>query len=361
MSISLQLLCLILASVLLSSCAAQPTAGPPTAAPPATLAPSPEPSATASATFTPPSGATLVAGQWNQLFFHPELKKVVLVNGGPDQGKPADNPLELWAWDGTSWTVLSADPEGPVWRNFASVAFDSGRNRLIVYGGLQDQDSRMEDTWEWDGSVWTRFDVPGPGFREGAAMAYDEARGETILFGGANEDFAILGDTWSWDGANWTEVSTEGPSPRFPSGIVYDAARERVLMYGGHFVGPSASIDFDDFWEWDGTAWQQILVQGEAPGVRNIAQMAFDPLQGEVLLFSGGQQQFLGDLWSWDGESWSNVSPGGAPARSGPGGAFDPERNRLVVFGGVGEPGGTAITDTWEWDGQTWTCVHGCR
>jgi len=42
-------------------------------------------------------------------------------------------------------------------------------------------------------------------------------------------------------------------------------------------------------------------------------------------------------------------------------GANDPGRNRLVVFGGVDNPGGTAITDTWEWDGQTWTCVQGCK
>jgi len=42
-------------------------------------------------------------------------------------------------------------------------------------------------------------------------------------------------------------------------------------------------------------------------------------------------------------------------------GANDPGRNRLVVFGGVDNPGGIAGTDTWEWDGQNWICVPGCK
>ena len=303
----------------------------------------------------------LVAAQWNYLFYHPQFKKVILVNGGPDDGKPADDPLELWAWDGSGWTLLSADPQGPVWRNFQAVAYDSKRNKLVMHGGVQDRNSRMEETWEWDGQTWERFDGPGPGYREGAVMAYDEARGNTILYGGANEKFEIFGDTWAWDGAQWTQVSTSGPSPRFPSAIVYDKSREKVLLYSGHYVDATSYITFSDFWEWDGTSWNEIKMEGETPGARNIAHMVFDPLNERVLLFGGGEQTFLGDMWSWNGTNWSQVAKTGTPARSGLGGAFDPERNRLVVFGGVEEPGGTAITDTWEWDGQTWRCVHGCK
>lgn len=303
----------------------------------------------------------LVAGQWNYLFYHPQFKRIILVNGGPDAGKPADEPLELWAWDGAEWTLVSADPAGPAWRNFQAVAYDSRRNKLVMHGGVQDRNSRMEETWEWDGQSWERFDVPGPGYREGAVMAYDEARGNMILYGGANEKFEIFGDTWAWDGVQWTQVSTSGPSARFPSAIVYDKAHEKVLLYSGHYVDQTSYINFSDFWEWDGKAWHEIKVEGETPGARNISNMVFDPLNERVLLLGGGEEAFLGDMWSWDGANWSQLLKMGTPARSGLGGAFDPERNRLVVFGGVGEPGGTAITDTWEWDGQNWLCVQGCK
>jgi len=319
------------------------------------LLPSPEPKSTAA------SNVSLVAGQWNYLFYHPQLKKIILVNGGPDRGKPANDPLELWSWDGTQWTMLSADSQGPVWRNFAGVAYDSKRDKLVVHGGVQDRDSRMEETWEWDGKEWTQFNVQGPGYREGAVMAYDEARGKIILFGGANEKFEILGDTWAWDGAQWAQVSTTGPAPRFPSAIVYDPAREKVLLFSGHFVNDNSYINFSDFWVWDGSSWREIIVEGEKPNSRNIAHMVFDPASEIVLLFGGGDGIFLGDMWSWDGAKWSQIVESGTPARSGFGGAYDPVRNRLVVFGGVEKPGGTAITDTWEWDGQTWSCVHGCK
>ena len=37
-------------------------------------------------------------------------------------------------------------------------------------------------------------------------MAYDAARGVTVLFGGDPEeaDGRLLGDTWEWDGSRWT-------------------------------------------------------------------------------------------------------------------------------------------------------------
>ena len=342
--------------VMLTSCreAASPT-------PVATLIPSPELQSTSTNVPTAAPNVLLTAGQWNYLFYHPQLNKVVLVNGGPDQGKPVTDPLELWTWDGTQWSLLSADPQGPVWRNFAGAAYDSKRNRLVNHGGVQGRTSRLEDTWEWDGKTWINSQALGPGYREGAVMAFDKARGKTILFGGANEKFEILGDTWAWDGTEWSQVSTTGPAPRFPSTIVYDPVHEKVLLFSGHFVNENSFINFSDFWEWDGASWHEIIVEGEKPGSRNIAQMVFDPVNETVLLFGGSDNEFLGDLWSWDGMKWSQILVSGTPERSGMGGAYDPQRQRLVLFGGVQKPGGTAVTDTWEWDGTQWACMQGCK
>lgn len=342
---------------LLAGCTASPA---PTAVVVASPSPVPQTEVVAPILPTLEQDRSLAAGQWNTLFYHPQLKKVVLVNGGPDRGKPASDPLELWAWDGSEWTLLSSDPQGPRWRNFAAAAFDSKRNRLVIYGGLQSAAGRMEEIWEWDGKTWTQFTGTGPGFREGAMMAYDEARGRAVLFGGANERFEMLGDTWEWDGSQWTQAATSGPPARFPSAIAYDAARKKVLLFSGHSVSGNDYINFSDFWEWDGSSWTEIIVDGEKPGARNISQMVFLPSSGDVVLFSGGEDEFLSDMWVWDGMRWTQIAESGAPARSGLGGAYDMARNRMVVFGGVDKPGGKAITDTWEWDGQHWKCVQGC-
>ncbi|HEX5840778.1 MAG TPA: hypothetical protein VFY26_23270 [Anaerolineales bacterium] len=347
-------LILLLFVFLLAGCSASPAS---TVIPPFTETPTIVPSPTNAAA---EPGPALVAGQWTTMFYHPVLEKVILVNGGPDRGKPATDPLELWAWDGAQWSLLSADPEGPSWRNFAGAAFDTQRNVLVLHGGLQNAASRMDETWEWDGQSWRRFDVPGPGFREGAVMAYDVARGEMVLFGGGGEDFEMLGDTWTWDGNEWTQASTSGPSPRFPSAIAYDAAREKVLLFSGHSVDGNEFIDYDDLWAWDGSTWSEIVVDSEKPGPHNIAQMVYYPTTKEVLLSGGGEAEFLGDLWAWNGTSWRRLLESGAPTRSGLSAAYDPVRDRLVAFGGVERPGGTAVSDTWEWDGQTWECVWGC-
>ena len=37
-------------------------------------------------------------------------------------------------------------------------------------------------------------------------MAYDSARNRTVLFGGGDFSSNLRGDTWEWDGKNWTEM-----------------------------------------------------------------------------------------------------------------------------------------------------------
>jgi len=217
--------------LLMTSCGATPTE---------IAAPVP----TAAATLVPPITAhptsvispDFEAGQWTHIFYHDRLGQVVMVNGGPEQGKPAEEPLELWGWDGLQWFLISADANGPTWRNWAAVAYDSVRDVLVIHGGLQGQ-SYFEETWEWDGEHWKGFTDTNA--REGAVLAYDSARTKTVLFGGSDAEMEIHGATWEWDGETWMKVSESGPAPRFPGGMVYDPVRQEVWMYSGHFAAPS--------------------------------------------------------------------------------------------------------------------------
>ena len=102
------------------------------------------------------SSPSLNAGQWTYIFYHDGLEQVVLVNGGPERDKPSDDSLELWSWDGMQWSLISADEDGPTWRNWAAVAYDTRRDVLVVLGGLQGE-NRFDETWEWDGQDWKRF------------------------------------------------------------------------------------------------------------------------------------------------------------------------------------------------------------
>ena len=67
-----------------------------------------------------------------------------------------------------------------------------------------------------------------------AAMAYDSARDRLVLFGGSG-----LNDTWEFDGNGWTNVTPANGNPegRWRHGMAYDASRRRVVMFGGE-TGP---------------------------------------------------------------------------------------------------------------------------
>lgn len=310
---------------------------------------------------TPTGEASLQAGQWSYIFYHEALEQVVLVNGGPERGKPADDPLELWRWDGMQWSLIGAEEDGPTWRNWPAVAFDTARNVLVIHGGLGGGTS-LDETWEWDGQTWTQHTVPGPGAREGALMAYDESRGKILLFGGSTPDMDIHADTWAWDGHAWQQVSESGPAPRFPGGMVYDAARQEILLYSGHFADAGGEfVNYDDLWAWDGSSWREITTDETTPGHRTHAGFVYDPVEEQVLLIGSGNDTFLGDVWAWDGMFWEEIPTSNTPVRSGANVAYDPARDRFVIFGGVARPGGKALDDTWEWDRAAWTCINNCR
>ena len=64
-------------------------------------------------------------------------------------------PLKLYAWTGTTWTLLSAN--GPTPRTLAAMVYDPGRDRLVLHGGLGTQPWFWfpPEVWEWDGQSWT--------------------------------------------------------------------------------------------------------------------------------------------------------------------------------------------------------------
>ncbi|WP_425273152.1 hypothetical protein [Paraburkholderia steynii] len=55
----------------------------------------------------------------------------------------------------------------------------------------------------------------------------------------------------------------------------------------------------------------------------------------------------MGDTWSWDGRFWTQRQNIGPQTRSGHAMAFDSNRKKMVLFGGIG-PTKESLSDTWE-------------
>lgn len=87
-----------------------------------------------------------------------------------------------------------------------------------------------------------RTDVGAPEARAGHVMAYDSDRGVTVLFGGhrfTEETFPELvyfNDTWEYDGTRWQRIVIDGPTPlwRTSSAMCYDPVRKEMLLAGGY-------------------------------------------------------------------------------------------------------------------------------
>ena len=157
-------------------------------------------------------------------------------------------------------------------------------------------------------------------------------------------------------GTSWSEVTPEetSPAPRNSHDLAYDAARDRVVLFGGR---SEDSNRLGDTWEWDGSSWSQVSPSADDPPARRNHALAYDAARERVVLFGGlgeGGEE-LGDTWTWDGTSWRDVTPDeGAPAaRQGLALAYDAARERVVLFGGFEEPV-NYFRDTWVWDGEAW-------
>lgn len=128
---------------------------------------------------------------------------------------------DTWEWDGTSWTQRTNS--GPPLAGHA-MAFDSVSGRVVLFGGYYSfGETYIEygNTWEWDGTAWTQVAITGPSARYWHSMAYDSSRDRIVLFGGHDLSSANHGDTWEWDGALWTQRASNGPSPRSQSAMAF--------------------------------------------------------------------------------------------------------------------------------------------
>jgi hypothetical protein len=138
--------------------------------------------------------------------------EVVMFGGqgaAPAVGQPQPLFGDTWVWDGRRWRRAASD--GPSARSFHAMSFDSRSGLVLLHGGAAG-DRILEDLWAWDGTRWTGIPQPGaaPGRRRLHAMIYDAARDRTVLYGGVGPDTAGrtrgYDDTWEWDGSQWTRA-----------------------------------------------------------------------------------------------------------------------------------------------------------
>jgi uncharacterized protein (TIGR03437 family) len=265
------------------------------------------------------------------------------------------------------WSHANASGAIPSPRFDAPVAYDTVAKQLLMFGG-QDASGDRNDLWAYsvDRQQWTQLNPLGspPNPRHGHTLTFDPVRRRVIAIAGQGASF--FGDAWAYDIAanTWTQLSgnSSGPSPRYGHSAIHDAKRDRIVISHGF---TSEQGRFDDTWTFDlaSNSWRDISPASTRPLRRCLHHAVYVPQSDRMLLYGGCSSGYgpcpQGDLWSFDlaNNAWTQIASDPRPApRQRYGMVFDGNRNKLVLFGGLGGP---PLNDTWEYDpaASVWTQI----
>ncbi|MCK5943684.1 MAG: hypothetical protein KAI24_17000 [Planctomycetes bacterium] len=279
--------------------------------------------------------------------FDPISNRVYIYGGLT--ASPSQSINEMWAYNG-QWTSLNPVGASPRWGH--QMVADTANNRLITFGGRSPTiNSLANDTLQWTGSSWTPIatvNKPSPRFLYG--MAYDSARNRVVLFGG-RAGFAPNNQTWEFDGTNWTQITTSNaPAAREEMGMVYDASLNRVVLFGG--CDESTQTIFGDTWWYDGNDWTNVSPLN-SPTPRFRGSMVYDSTRSRVVYYGGYDgTTILEQTLEYTGGEWLVIPPAGSnPTNATEAyGAYNPVQQKFVLFGGFG---GSFSNATWQYTGNT--------
>lgn len=263
-----------------------------------------------------------------------------------------DSPAQIWQQVST--------PTAPTSRGAHSMAYDSHREVVVLFGGNASSAScSPNDTWEWDGMAWNpAVHSVAPPARSYSSMAYDPVRREVLLFGGWNCSGQALDDTWTWDGISWVQRQPAArPPARFGGKLFFDDTLSAIVLFGGTTRTTHGGGTLSDTWMWDGLDWRP-LQPALSPPSRAYFSLTYDPGRRRAVLFGGWNNLFgspsFADTWEWDGTSWTEMHPPTTPGRrNGVESVYDVTRMRTILHGGD-DACVNAYTTTWDWDGSTW-------
>ena len=250
---------------------------------------------------------------------------------------------------------------------YHSSVYDPGSNRLISFGGTNENNLVEGGTWvltdanlnagglggQFSQMATASYPVPPPRNRHTAV--YDSANNRMIIFGGCADAWCFdpLNDTWVLTNANglggtptWTQLSPSGPlpNPRSEHEAIYDPANNRMIVFGGY--GQSLLFDAWVLTNANGLggapAWIQLTPTGGPPESLDQASAVYDPTNNIATFFGG---DCFNSVWTFSNANglggtpaWTNLIPNGAsgsPAcRYGHTAVYDAGSNHMIIYGG---------------------------
>ena len=149
--------------------------------------------------------------------------------------------------------------------------------------------------------------------------------------------------------------------------MAFDEVNGEVLLFGGTASVDSCSSYLGDTWSYTTTnrTWT-LLTPANSPSARSYSSMVYDSDERQIVLYGGETdctyEGYKGrakdEVYTWNGSTWSSPMGGGPTPRYNVSMAYDADRNRTVLFGGY-VTWLAMFGGTWEWDNpsETWTDI----
>ena len=115
--------------------------------------------------------------RYQHLMFWDPIRQTVVVDGGRDEGVLH---TDTWEWNGSQWSLLDVSSARPI-SSDPVAAYDPRREAVLAY--VKPSDILVSRVWEWKDQQWTPG-VQGLPREDGCAMAFDTLRNRMVVYGG---------------------------------------------------------------------------------------------------------------------------------------------------------------------------------
>lgn len=268
----------------------------------------------------------------------------MIVQGGATSDE-VSKECWLLPLDTKAWSKLPESAGQPAARWYHAAAYDPVRDRMIVHGGYSMDGSlysiSLNGDPEWDPLPATGISAAAQQHQ----MVCDPVRDRMILIGGTASLTSIpvvdLNPALAW--STIAPTGTPPPADLIRPTAIYDPVRDRILMFGGYTSSPAGTRD--ELWELSlsgSPAWTLLSPVGTPPPSRAHHTAIYDPAGDRMIVYggysSGPSGPTLADVWQLalsGTPTWSPLAPGGNPGpgpRLGHTAVLDAERSRMLVY-----------------------------
>jgi len=289
-------------------------------------------------------------------------------NGAANTGVGAKVLIDHW--NGNAWSQV-ATPVTP--QNTASLAAVSASSPTDAWAIGRDQNNRSDFqplALHWNGTAWS--------VSPSAASALGGQLGVGVADISPTDAYAIGGHLGSahtglvaqWNGTTWTRVNVPLPSNNNLASDLYAVSADGpndVWIVGTYYllVTPTDEALETYSLHWNGTAWS-IVPMPMVPGTNPNNQFILDAVKAnsptDVWAVGKSSNAATGSATTltehWNGTAWSIVpspSPGSGGSLTGV--TTSNASNSVWAVGVTQSSGGTAETLTLNWNGTAWVTV----